>query len=180
MHFVSGNVMRPSTTKAKYLACISAVGGTDPKAGRANPKKATWPSGKTGTKICLYSRRGFWPKAFRSFVRQPQAGQMTTSRTSSCSNMGNEFRYPVHATTLSHANSDPSLNTAFPFANLNASRCNSAPLHTMAVTKPSFLQPNLEKADVPCSKLSSPILCKIFRSSEGFVLECFATNFFAN
>ena len=53
MHFVSGNCILPSTTNAKYFACISAVGGTDPKAGLANPKNATCPSGKTGTKICL-------------------------------------------------------------------------------------------------------------------------------
>ena len=58
MHFVSGKQMRPSTTNAKYFACISAVGGTDPKAGRAKPKNATCPSGKTGTKICLYNLLG--------------------------------------------------------------------------------------------------------------------------
>lgn len=35
--------LTPLTTREKYRDCISTVGGMDPKAGRANPKKATSP-----------------------------------------------------------------------------------------------------------------------------------------
>mmetsp|Transcript_28999 Transcript_28999/g.39832 ORF Transcript_28999/g.39832 Transcript_28999/m.39832 type:complete len:218 (+) Transcript_28999:617-1270(+) len=105
-----------------------------PKAGLANPKNPTWP-GWAMQKICLKLLRGFMPA-------QHISGWCLSKN-------GNELRYPVQATMASQlGNSEPSLKTTLSSNSSKLSLCSSAPRSTMAVTKPSFLQPNLEKADV--------------------------------
>ena len=80
---------------------------------------------------------------------------------------GNALRYPVHATIASHWNSLPSANTTLSSKISKLSRCNSASRRTMAVTKPSFLHPNLENADVFCFMFNSPIFCNTRLRSDG-------------
>mmetsp|Transcript_35379 Transcript_35379/g.77885 ORF Transcript_35379/g.77885 Transcript_35379/m.77885 type:complete len:227 (+) Transcript_35379:632-1312(+) len=148
---LSGRLMSPLIAMVHSRACISAVGGMEPNAGRAKPKNPI-SVGKSTEITCLKFRRGFMPAWFSSGWCLSRKGKV--------------LRNPVQATIASQGNCRPSSNTALSAVSVKEEPLNScASRRTIAATNPSFLQPNLEKADVPCSRFSSLIFASTRPSS---------------